>query len=173
MAEQLNRIAFTTDRTLEFFTESELRTQLGYGRELWPVVLVKELIDNGLDAGEATAVAPVITVTLEADAITVADNGPGISANIIEKSLDYYVRISDKKGYISPTRGQLGNALKCVWAAPFVVTGEGLVEVTACGLHHRNPGRHRQNRPAAADRPYDRAICTKRHFDHGPVGCRS
>ncbi|HEV3115177.1 MAG TPA: ATP-binding protein [Candidatus Binataceae bacterium] len=137
MAEQLNRIAFTTDRTLEFFTESELRTQLGYGRELWPVVLVKELIDNGLDAGEATAVAPVITVTLEADAITVADNGPGISANIIEKSLDYYVRISDKKGYISPTRGQLGNALKCVWAAPFVVTGEGLVEVTACGLHHR------------------------------------
>lgn len=135
--QQLNRVAFSTDRTLEFFTESELTTQIGYGRELWPVVLVKELVDNALDACEATAVAPVITVTLEADTITVADNGPGIPASTIEKSLDYNIRVSDKKNYISPTRGQLGNALKCVWAAPFVANGEGLVEVTARGLRHR------------------------------------
>ncbi|MGO9056945.1 MAG: ATP-binding protein [Candidatus Binataceae bacterium] len=134
---QLNRTAFTTDRALEFFTESELTTQIGYGRELWPVVLVKELIDNALDACETTGTAPVITVKLEADSIVVTDNGPGIPANIVERSLDYHVRISDKKGYVSPTRGQLGNALKCIWAAPFVVTGEGLVEVTACGLRHR------------------------------------
>ena len=97
------------------------------------MVLVKELIDNALDACEATGAPPIITVKLEADAITVADNGPGLPANIIEKSLDYAIRISDKKGYVSPTRGQLGNALKCVWAAPFVVTGESLVEVTAGG----------------------------------------
>jgi DNA topoisomerase VI subunit B len=136
-APHLTRVAFTTDRALEFFTESELTTQIGYGHQQWPVVLVKELIDNALDACEATGAPPIITVKLEADAITVADNGPGLPANIIEKSLDYAIRISDKKGYVSPTRGQLGNALKCVWAAPFVVTGESLVEVTAGGLRHR------------------------------------
>jgi len=136
-AQQLKRTAFSTDRGLEFFTESELTTQIGYGRDLWPAVLVKELIDNALDACEAVGVAPVITVTLEPDAITVSDNGPGLPASIIERSLDYHIRISDKKGYVSPTRGQLGNALKCVWAAPFVVTGESLVEVTAGGLRHR------------------------------------
>jgi DNA topoisomerase VI subunit B len=133
----LARTAFTTDRTLEFFSESELTTQMGYGRNLWPLVLVKELIDNALDACETTNKAPEITVTLEPDAITVTDNGPGIPPETVERSLDYHVRISDKKYYLSPTRGQLGNALKCVWAAPFVADGQhGIVEVEACGRHH-------------------------------------
>jgi DNA topoisomerase VI subunit B len=52
-----NRTAFSTDRTLEFFTESELTTQMGYGRQLWPLVIAKELIDNALDACETEAIA--------------------------------------------------------------------------------------------------------------------
>jgi DNA topoisomerase VI subunit B len=105
----------------------------------WPLVLVKELIDNALDACESAKnyIAPEITITLEPDAITVEDNGPGLRPEIIDSSLDYTVRVSDKKHYVSPTRGQLGNALKCVWAATFVATATGLVEVTACGLKHR------------------------------------
>ena len=55
MNNKLQRTASTTDRALEFFTESELTTQIGYGVELWPLVLVKELIDKALDACEATA----------------------------------------------------------------------------------------------------------------------
>jgi DNA topoisomerase VI subunit B len=135
----LKRTAFTTDRTLEFLTESELRTQIGYGCELWPLVIAKELIDNALDACESVAGgAPEITIKLEADALAISDNGPGLPAEIIERSLDYHVRVSDKKHYIAPTRGQLGNALKCVWAVPFVVDGSrGLVEVEAWGMHHR------------------------------------
>jgi DNA topoisomerase VI subunit B len=62
---QLTRTAFTTNRTLEFFSESELTTQLGYGPKLWPMVLIKELVDNALDACESTTVAPEITVTIE------------------------------------------------------------------------------------------------------------
>jgi Histidine kinase-, DNA gyrase B-, and HSP90-like ATPase len=137
-APNLNRTAFITDRALEFFTEAELTTQLGYGRTLWPLVLVKELIDNALDACETGNTAPEIVVTLEPDALTVVDNGPGVPPEIVERSLDYHVRISDKKHYISPTRGQLGNALKCVWAVLFVVDGKhGLTEVSSCGLNHR------------------------------------
>ena len=40
----------------------------------------------------------------------------------LERSLDYLVRVSDKAHYVSPSRGQLGNALKCVWAAPYVMS---------------------------------------------------
>jgi len=48
------------------------------------------------------------------------------------------VRVSDKAYYVSPTRGQLGNALKCVYAASYVADGErGEVEVTTGGTTHR------------------------------------
>lgn len=33
---ELQRTVLTTSRALEFFSESELTTQLGYGRNLWP-----------------------------------------------------------------------------------------------------------------------------------------
>ena len=102
---------------------------------MWPAVIAKELIDNALDACENAGVSPVITIRLDADALTVSDNGPGLPTSTIQKSLDYAVRVSDKKHYIAPTRGQLGNALKCVWAVPFVISGNsfGKVEVTSCG----------------------------------------
>jgi DNA topoisomerase VI subunit B len=137
--EVFTRTAFTTDRMMDFFTESELTREIGYDKALWPLVLVKELIDNALDACEGTTpvTAPEINVTLEPDAVTVADNGPGLKPEIIEGSLDYSKRISDNKYYCSPTRGQLGNAFKCVWAASFVTNGTGVIEVMACGLHHR------------------------------------
>ena len=134
-AHLLKRAAFTTNRALEFFTESELRTQIGYGRKMWPAVIAKELIDNALDACETAGVSPIITIRLDAGALTVSDNGAGLPTTTIQQSLDYAVRVSDKKHYISPTRGQLGNALKCVWAVPFVISGNsyGKVEVTSCG----------------------------------------
>lgn len=133
-----SRTALITDRATEFLSEAELTTQFGYGKALWPLILTKELVDNSLDATETTNIAPQITVALEPDALTVHDNGPGLKPEIIERALDYHLRISDKKYYISPTRGQLGNALKCLWAAPFVANGEhSLIEVTAVGSHHR------------------------------------
>jgi DNA topoisomerase VI subunit B len=132
-----SRTPFITDRTMEFFSERELTAQFGYGMALWPLVTTKELIDNSLDVCEGTDVPPEIRITLQADALTVEDNGPGLKPEIIEHSLDYRVRISDKKYYLAPTRGQLGNALKCVWAAALVANGQdSLIEITACGLHH-------------------------------------
>lgn len=133
----LERTTFATNRALEFFSEKELQMQIGYAAPLWPVALTKELIDNALDACETTDRAPCITVTVEPDAVTVQDNGPGLPVATLERSLDYLVRVSDKNHYVSPTRGQLGNALKCVWAAPYVASGWGRVEVTTGGLVHQ------------------------------------
>jgi DNA topoisomerase VI subunit B len=137
-AATLTRTMFVTSRQHEFFTEKELTMQFGAPKVLWPLVTIKELIDNSLDATEATDVAPEIAITLETDSVSVTDNGPGLPESTIEKALDYNVRVSDKRHYIAPSRGQLGNALKCVIPAAYVATGgKSVVEIRAFGVHHR------------------------------------
>jgi DNA topoisomerase VI subunit B len=122
---------------MEFFTEKELQMRLGYSKSNWPIVLLKELIDNSLDACENAGIQPEVEITLEPDSLSVLDNGPGIPIATVEGSLDYSIRTSDKSYYVSPTRGQLGNALKCLWAAPFVANGKlGQVEISAHSTIH-------------------------------------
>jgi hypothetical protein len=58
----LKREAFTTSRLLEFFTEKELTMQIAQHKRLWPLALLKELIDNCLDACETSGVTPWVTV---------------------------------------------------------------------------------------------------------------
>ena len=136
MAKTLTRETFETSREAEYFTEKELRAQIGHGPECWPVAIVRELIDNSLDACETARILPEISITAADDRITVADNGPGIPPEVLSKSMNYLLRVSDKAYYISPTRGQMGNALKTVWAAPFVTSGTSVVEVETHGEKH-------------------------------------
>src|SRR5690606_8006700 len=133
MTAVLQRETFETSRALEYFSEKELRAQIGFDVDYWPVAILRELIDNALDAAEAAGVPPEIGVSTADDTITVTDNGPGIPAETIARSLDYMVRVSNKAYYVSPTRGAMGNALKVIWAAPFVATGQGTVEIEAGG----------------------------------------
>ncbi len=56
------RATFTTNRAMEFFTEKELQMRIGYSKHLWSVVLLKELIDNALDACENAGIQPAIEV---------------------------------------------------------------------------------------------------------------
>lgn len=135
-AKTLNRQVFELSRELEFFTEKELTMQIGHPKSHWRISLLKELIDNSLDACEISDTQPEITVEDTEEYFSVMDNGPGLPFSTIKKSLDYLVRVSDKQYYVSPTRGQMGNALKCVWAAPFVALGEGEVTVESRGKRH-------------------------------------
>ena len=64
----LTRTTFTTSRTLEFFSERELTMQLGVSRDRWALAILKELLDNALDASEQTDRPPVITVTEDDEA---------------------------------------------------------------------------------------------------------
>jgi DNA topoisomerase VI subunit B len=133
----LERQQFTTSLSLDFFTESGLATQIGYPRDSWPIVLLKELVDNALDACEKDGISPEIRVVIERDAMSVQDNGSGLPQHVLDRSLDPDVRISDKCYFASPTRGQLGNGLKCVWAAPLVANGTRCqVEVVTHGERH-------------------------------------
>ncbi len=94
-APKRNRRTFTTSRLLEFCSEKELTLQTGHPVEQWPLVILKELFDNALDAAEESGVAPQIKVEVDtnpdAASITVTDNAGGISASTVEKLLDFGV----------------------------------------------------------------------------------
>ena len=151
------RVAFTTSRELEFFTESELTRQIGYPKGLWPLVLIKELFDNATDACETAGTGAIeIVVQLDEDSISVSDNGPGLSSKIIKGVLDYKSRISDKRHYIAPTRGQLGNALKCVIAAPFVATGKtSVIQIVSRGVASHDSDSARPHCPGTKDQLHE------------------
>ena len=99
MSRLLQRELFETKRQLEYFSPKELSMQLGAPPWNWGEVLIKELVDNALDAAESEDTIPAIDVTLTPRGFTVADNGPGMSQALIERSLDYDIRVSDKMYY--------------------------------------------------------------------------
>ena len=113
----LTRTTFKASRFMDLFSEKQLPTQIRSPSHQWPLALTKELMDKALDACEAAGIPPKVDIKVEPDAIIVRDNGPGLPVETLKRPIDYAVRISDKAHYVSPSRGQLGNALKCVWTA--------------------------------------------------------
>jgi DNA topoisomerase VI subunit B len=136
-APTLGRTTFRTSRLLDFCSRKELIAQTGHREDQWPLVALKELVDNALDACEDAGITPVVTVTVDADGIEVADNGPGLPVETLDGVLDFSVRVSNREAYVAPDRGAQGNALKTIIAMPFVLDGtEGRVEVAASGTRH-------------------------------------
>jgi len=136
-AAKLERETFITSRVMDFFSEKELVTQTGHGRHEWPLVFVKEMMDNALDACDEAAVPPVVEITCDADGITVADNGPGLPEATLSRQMDFGVRASNREAYVSPTRGAQGNALKTILPMPSVVDPQdGRLIVEAHGKRH-------------------------------------
>ena len=145
---KLTRVAFRVSRLMEFCTRRELQNQTGHGVQEWPLVVLKELIDNALDAAEEAEVAPVISITVEPESIVIEDNGGGIETSTIKSILDYTIRVSSREAYVSPTRGAQGNALK-------TDPGNGLrARARVPGRKCRGGGRddHRDPRRRAPDR---------------------
>jgi DNA topoisomerase VI subunit B len=131
------RTTFKTSRLLEFCSRKELVAQTGAEPDAWPMMIIKELVDNALDACEEAGVAPVIGVTVARGKIRVRDNGPGIPPATVASILDFSTRTSSREAYVAPDRGRQGNALKTVIAMPFALSGdEGRVEIAACGVRH-------------------------------------
>jgi DNA topoisomerase VI subunit B len=137
--QELKRETFRTSRLLDFMNRKELIAQTGHQPAAWPMVVLKELVDNALDACEDRGIAPVVQVKVDQAGITVSDNGPGIPVETIEGVLDFSIRVSNREAYISPTRGAQGNALKTIVAMPFVLSGEeqgGRADISTNGMLH-------------------------------------
>jgi len=137
----LKRATFCTSRLLDFFSEKELVAQTGHQRAAWPLVVLKELVDNAIDACEEAGIAPVVSVKVDGSGISVEDNGPGIPAETIRNVLDFSVRVSSREAYVSPTRGAQGNALKTILGMQFVIDGEHQVDPTNLHVLKRPPHR--------------------------------
>jgi Histidine kinase-, DNA gyrase B-, and HSP90-like ATPase len=137
-AKRLTRVAFETSRLMEFCTIRELTNQVGHDVAWWPAVVVKELVDNALDAAEESDIAPAIEIDVSGDTISITDNGPGISDDTVAGVLDYTTRTSNKEVYASPTRGAQGNACKTILAMAFTLNGEcGETVIESRGVAHR------------------------------------
>ena len=52
-------------RLLDFFSEKELTAQTGHATAQWPIVVLKELVDNALDACEEANVAPEVEIVVD------------------------------------------------------------------------------------------------------------
>jgi Histidine kinase-, DNA gyrase B-, and HSP90-like ATPase len=144
---KLTRVAFRVSRFMEFCTKRELQNQTGHYVDDWPLVVLKELMDNALDACEESEAAPVISIIVKPKSITIQDNGGGIDTETIKSITDYSIRVSSREAYVSPTRGAQGNALKTILAMGYVLDRErengtnaeavGVTIIRTRGVEHR------------------------------------
>jgi hypothetical protein len=113
---------------MEFCSLRELQNQTGHDVWDWPLVVLKEVLDNALDACEEAGVAPVVKVSVspKTGTIVIDDNGPGIPEETIHGVCDYTIRVSSREAYVSPSRGAQGNALKTILAMGYVLDRERL-----------------------------------------------
>jgi hypothetical protein len=132
------RAILSFSRDLEFATETELAKRMGCSRHYWLRAVVKELCDNALDAAEEAGVeTPSVLVSVEGNKIAVADNGPGMTPELVERLCVRSERTSTREAYAAPDRGAQGNALQVLMALPF---GFGLEEagltIISRGVEH-------------------------------------
>lgn len=136
----LERQTFSISRAAEYFDAKELEKLTGQPQHKFAAVVLKELLDNALDAAETAGRAPEleIEVSRSEDLLTLAinDNGTGLPAKTVERILDFNTRTSDKAAYKTPTRGAQGNALKTILGLPFALKVNRPVVIEAQGLKH-------------------------------------
>jgi len=142
--QKIERRAFSQLRVAEYLRFETLQKMTGRSFRDFPRVVVKELLDNALDAVETAGSAPQIEVVIDQDArarcfrLRVVDNGDGLSPDMVARTLDFETLTSDKALYRTPSRGQQGNALKSIIAMPYALGNKNpLVTITARGLQHQ------------------------------------
>lgn len=135
---------FEVSRETDFFTLDGLRKFIGLEESQWLKVVVKELVDNALDAAEGAGVQPEICVDLVEDAgalaVTVTDNGPGIPPEATRSIFNTRTRTSSKVGFIAPSRGKQGNALPSILGIVGTLWPPGeapALEILSRGRHHQ------------------------------------
>ena len=134
---KVQRTALRSSRQLDYCTVKNLSAQVGHGPDEWPIVILKELLDNALDACDESEVAPEIRVTIDEHGITVCDNGPGIPPEVVEGIIDFDDRVSTRAAYVSCDRGAQGQAWKTLLLMHYVLSqAESYVEIVSQGLRH-------------------------------------
>jgi hypothetical protein len=136
---KLDRTHFHESLAAEYFDKKKLEAQTGQPFDKFSDVILKELLDNALDACESMGIDPVIHIgfstTEDRMRLCVRDNGNGISEELLKNILNFEKRTSDKVAYESPSRGAQGNALKTIIGIPYALGG-GKIIIESHGLHN-------------------------------------
>ena len=138
----IKRTVFSTPRSAEFLELRALQAQTGQHAEEFGHVVVKELLDNALDAAETASRTPVIDIATRTDKyneitfVTVSDNGAGITPATVTGLCDFTMLVSDKARYRGPTRGAQGNALKTLLGIPYALGVAEPVVIESAGVRH-------------------------------------
>lgn len=121
-----------------FLTEAGLSSHLGVGRDKWLTVLVKELLDDALDACEAHGTeTPEIHVEINETMLSVAHNGPGQDEKTITAMVFGAAEEIPAPLFFGLSRGQNGKTLKALVAALLLVDGErGYMQIESFGNLH-------------------------------------
>lgn len=103
---------------MEYLTIDGLSKMTGVPINQFDVYVLKELIDNALDACELEKIPPTLEVIIQPSSqnltIQVADKGKGISEEMI-KEITNFERFGGTKYFVKkPTRGAQGNALMTI-----------------------------------------------------------
>lgn len=105
--------------TVDYFTEDGLIKQIGLTKEYWDKVIMKELIDNALDAIEPLN-NKEIHIVQGVSSLGIYDNGSGISCETVKSIFDFKFYVSRNRVYITASRGKQGNGLKTIISVCFL-----------------------------------------------------
>lgn len=105
--------------TVDYFTEDGLIKQIGLTKDYWDKVVIKEIIDNALDAIEPLKCKAVNIVQNESS-LGIYDNGNGISCDIVKSIYDFSFYVSQNRLFVTASRGKQGNGLKTIISICFL-----------------------------------------------------
>lgn len=119
--------------SVDYFTEDGLIKQIGLTKEYWNNVIVKEIIDNALDAIEPLN-KKEIHIVQSMYSFGIYDNGNGISCETVKSIYDFKYYISQNRVFVTASRGKQGNGLKTIISICFLKkyrllwhTSEGII----------------------------------------------
>lgn len=110
---------YETAMMADYFVASELAKRTGISESYWGNVILKELIDNALDAIEPLNEKDVY-ITYDGTSLKIMDKGNGISIETVKKIYNFNNYVSKNRHFITASRGKQGNGLKTVISICYV-----------------------------------------------------
>ncbi|MEM3553633.1 MAG: ATP-binding protein [Candidatus Bathyarchaeia archaeon] len=100
-------------RDQDYFSEKGIGELIGFRSDDWPLVVIKELIDNALDSVDEAGGERTVRVTTSSSGLSVNDSGPGLTQETLKLVYDF-TKYTSSKFFRTVSRGQLGHGLKVV-----------------------------------------------------------
>ena len=120
------------DAASDWFDLRQLPGLTGRSASDFDRVLLKELLDNGVDGAEEACRAPVMDVEVRGGFLAVRDNGGGMNLEALEAAVNLRSRASTKEYRRAVSRGQQGNAFKTLVGIPAARARAARPSLSAC-----------------------------------------